>query len=116
MKWVMLGGAVVAEVTGSLSLSLAARAPAWYALVAVGYLVAFSLLAGVLRRGLPIGVVYGIWGASGVALTALLGAALLGDPLTPLMLAGLVLIVGGVVAIEIGRQHAPAGTSAEEVR
>jgi small multidrug resistance pump len=41
-----------------------------------------------------------------VALTALFSALLFGEPLTPVMGAGLVLIIGGVLCIELGRQRA----------
>jgi small multidrug resistance pump len=41
-----------------------------------------------------------------VALTALLSALLFSEPLTPIMGVGLVLIMGGVLCIELGRQRA----------
>lgn len=71
-------------------------------MVAVGYVTAFSMLAGALSLGLPIGVAYGIWAATGVALTAILGRVLFRDPLTRTMLAGIALIIGGVLLIELG--------------
>ena len=42
--------------------------------VLVGAVVANTLLGLTLREGMAIGVAYGIWGAVGVALTAVLGA------------------------------------------
>ena len=45
MKWVFLAGAIALEVTGSLSLKAAVDAPGFFALVAVGYIGAFTLLA-----------------------------------------------------------------------
>lgn len=71
----------------------------------VGYVTAFTLLALVLKRGMAIGVAYGIWAAAGVALVALIGAAFLGDSLTPLQYGGLVLVAAGVVALEAGGAH-----------
>jgi small multidrug resistance pump len=105
-KWLFLGGAIISEVTGSLSLKAALDHPAWYVLMAAGFAGAFVFLSLVLRAGLPLGVAYGIWGALGVALTALFSALLFGEPLTPVMGAGLVLIIGGVLCIELGRQRA----------
>ena len=49
MKWVFLAGAIALEVTGSLSLKAAVDAPGFFALVAVGYIGAFTLLAGALK-------------------------------------------------------------------
>ncbi|KPC94930.1 multidrug transporter, partial [Streptomyces sp. NRRL F-6602] len=104
MTWVLLACAILAEVTATISLRLSEGfskiAPS--VVVVVGYVTAFTLLALVLKRGMAIGVAYGIWAAAGVALVALIGAAFLGDSLTPLQYGGLVLVAAGVVALEAG--------------
>ena len=104
-KWLLLAGAIVSEVTASLALQAAQDHPAWYVVVGVGYVAAFSLLGLVLRQGMALGVAYGIWAASGVALTAVLSKFLFKEPLTLIMAAGIALIVGGVLLIEIGASH-----------
>jgi small multidrug resistance pump len=105
LKWLLLGGAIVTEVAGSLSLKGALDHPLLYVVVVVGYLAAFVLLTLVLRAGVAVGVAYGIWGALGVALTALLSAVIFGEPLTPLMIAGMALVIAGVLCVEIGSSH-----------
>lgn len=105
-RWWFLGGAIVTEVSATLSLKAALVHPAWYVLVFLGYLAAFVFLAMVLRLGMGIGVAYGIWGAVGVALTALLSNVLFHEPLTPLMLAGIGLVIVGVLVVELGSQAA----------
>ncbi|PRH79322.1 QacE family quaternary ammonium compound efflux SMR transporter [Streptomyces solincola] len=105
-KWLMLAAAIACEVTATLALRAALDQPAWYALVAAGYAGAFALLGAVLRAGLGLGVAYGIWGASGVALTALLATAIYGDPLTGTMGLGIALVIGGVLCVELGAQAA----------
>lgn len=102
----LLLGAIIAEVSGSLSLKGALEIPALYAVVAVGYVGAFTLLAFVLRTGMPLGVAYGVWAASGVALTALLSLVLFDEPLTPLMGLGIIVVMAGVLCVEIGSQAA----------
>ena len=67
-----------------------------------GYLAAFVLLSRVLKAGMPIGVAYGVWGACGVALTAVLAAVLFGQPLTGVMTIGLVLIIAYALVIRWG--------------
>jgi len=107
MVWLMLAGAILAEVTATISLRLSdgfAR-PQWTALVVIGYVTAFALLAQVLKRDIGIGVAYGIWAAAGVALVAIVGAAFLGDSLTIVQVGGLGLVVAGVVALELGGTH-----------
>lgn len=105
-KWLLLGVAIVAEVSASLALKAALEHPGWYALVVVGYLAAFVFLTLVLRLGLAIGVAYGIWGAMGVALTAVMSAVVFGEPLTPVMILGMALVIGGVLCVELGSRAA----------
>ncbi|KQR29586.1 DMT family transporter [Curtobacterium sp. Leaf154] len=103
MGWVLLAIAIVTEVGATISLKLATDGKrVWYLAVVAGYLTAFSLLAVALTLGLPIGVVYGIWAATGVALTAVLGRVLFREPLTALMLGGIALIIAGVLLVELG--------------
>lgn len=104
--WLFLSVAILSEVSGSMSLKAALEHPAWFAVVVVAYVVSYSCLAQVLRAGMPLGVAYGIWGALGVALTALLAAAVFGEPLTPVMFAGMGLIILGVLTVELGSQRA----------
>ncbi|KQR66310.1 multidrug efflux SMR transporter [Frigoribacterium sp. Leaf172] len=103
MAWVLLSIAILCEVAATISLKLATDGRRrWYIAVGIGYVVAFSLLGAALSLGLPIGVAYGVWAATGVALTAVLGRVLFGDPLTWLMGAGIVCIIAGVFLIELG--------------
>lgn len=108
MKWLLLAGAVASEVIASLTLKAALENPLLFVIVGAGYVTAFGLLGSVLRRGLALGVAYGIWAAMGVALTALLAAVLFAEPLTPLMLAGIALVIGGVLCVELGSHSTPA--------
>lgn len=99
---VLLAGAILAEVGGTLALRAAsAGRRAWYLPVAVGYAVSFVLLSAALAYGVPLGVAYGIWSAVGVALTAVASRVLFKEPLTLLMSGGIVLIIGGVLLIEL---------------
>lgn len=104
--WLLLVAAILTEVAGSLSLKGALSHPGFYALVVVGYLGAFTLLAMVLRTGMALGVAYGIWGASGVALTAIGSLVVFGEPITLFMGIGIVVIIAGVLCVELGAQAA----------
>lgn len=101
----LLAGAIVSEVTGSVSLKAALDRPALYVLVVAGFVTAFVLLGAVLRRGMALGVAYGVWSATGVALTAVLSRIVYGEPFTALKVAGLVLVIGGVLLVEVGSQQ-----------
>ena len=103
--WLLLAGAILCEVAASLSLKKALDQPAVYAVVAAGYIAAFVLLTRTLREGVGIGVAYGVWAACGVALTAIGSKIFFDEPLTATMLAGIGLIIAGVLLVELGASH-----------
>ena len=101
-KWAILVAAIVLEVAATLALRAAIDAPWWAVLTVAGYAGAFVALSALLRLGAPIGVVYGIWAAAGVALTAVLGTVLFAEPFTPLIGIGIAAVIAGVVLVETG--------------
>lgn len=108
-----LVGAILVEVTASVSLRAALDQPGLYAVAVLGFAAAFTLLARVLRAGMALGAAYGIWGASSVALTAALDAVVFGEALTAPALGGIALIIAGVLLVELGAQR---GRRAQEAR
>ena len=108
MSGLYLVAAIASETTGTLSLKLASdgRGLRWYGLVMAGYLGAFALLTLALKEGLALGVAYGLWGALGVALTAVLSMFVFGEPITVLVALGIALIMAGVLLVEVGAQRA----------
>ncbi|KAA0108631.1 QacE family quaternary ammonium compound efflux SMR transporter [Mycolicibacterium sp. P1-5] len=103
MMWLTLAGAILIEVCATLSLraSDGFRKKIWIAPMLIGYLVSFTLLSVTLSLGMPVGVAYGVWSAAGVALIAVIARVLFRDPLTPLMMGGIALIIAGVLTIEL---------------
>jgi small multidrug resistance pump len=104
----LLFAAIAVEVAATLSLRASQDHSAWLLLVVAGYAGSFVLLTMVLRAGMPVGVAYGIWGASGTAATAVLAAAIFGDAFTWPIAAGIVLIIAGVLLVEFGSRPAAA--------
>lgn len=103
MAYLTLAAAILLEVAATLSLRMAAAGRrAWYTPVIAGYLLAFLMLSLTLSAGLNLGVAYGIWAATGVALTAIASKFLFQEPFTRVMAAGIGLIIGGVLMIELG--------------
>lgn len=105
-RWLLLLGAIASEVSGSLSLKGALDAPGLYVIVVLGFSAAFVFLSFALREGMPLGVAYGVWGATGVAATATLSSLFFDEQLSALMIAGIALIIVGVLTIELGSQAA----------
>jgi small multidrug resistance pump len=101
-KWVLLSAAIATEVTGTLSLRASQDHAAWLAVVVIGYISSFILMAAVLRAGMPVGVAYGIWGAIGTAVTAVAASVIFGEAFTWPLAAGIALIIAGVLLVEFG--------------
>ena len=105
-KWALLSGAILTEVTGTLSLRAFQDQRLWLIPVVAGYVASFLLLTRVLRAGVPVGVAYGIWGASGTAITAVLASMIFADPFTVPIMVGIGLIIAGVLLVEFGSRPA----------
>ena len=103
MSWLFLIGAIIFEVSGALSLRMASTGKRrWWVAVALGYIIAFTMLIFTLANGMALGVAYGIWAASGVALTAILSKIIFKEHLTLIMSIGILVVIGGVFMIELG--------------
>ncbi|MCY9787014.1 multidrug efflux SMR transporter [Nocardiopsis sp. EMB25] len=107
MPWIWLCGAIIAEVAATTSLKFSEGftrlVPS--VVVAVGYVTAFAMLSQSLSRGMALGVAYGVWAAAGIALVAVIGVMFLGESLTWVQVGGIALIIGGVMALEMGGSH-----------
>jgi small multidrug resistance pump len=107
--------AIVLEVSATLAFRAAGgfARPGWLLVVVPGYVGSTVLLSVVLRRGMGVGVAYGIWSAVGVALTALAAAAVFAEALTPVSLAGIALVIVGVLLVELGERLTSSSTEQE---
>lgn len=108
-NWLILGGAILLEVTATLSLRGAIDNIWWAAPAVAGYAGAFIALSLLLRRGASIGVVYGIWAAAGVALTAVMASLVFDEAFTFMIGLGIAIVIAGVVLVETGhnKQQTP---------
>src|SRR5579859_7876959 len=108
VRWGLLAGAISVEISSTMLL----RASNGFSklvptiVVLVGYAVSFALLSRVLRAGVPVGVAYAIWSATGTASVAILGRLLFSDPLPLPAVAGIALIIGGVVLVQVAARQA----------
>lgn len=101
--WALLAVAIVAEViaTSALKASDGFTRPLPTVIVAVGYGVAFWMLA-LSLRSIPVGIAYAVWSGAGVLLISLIGWLLFKQTLDAAALAGMALIVAGVLVIHLG--------------
>ncbi len=103
MGYVLLAAAIVSEVAGTVALRYThglSRLTPWL-LVVVAYGLSFWLMAMVLRV-VPISMTYAIWSGVGTALVAFVGVVFLHEPWNVAKLVGVMMIIGGVVALNLG--------------
>ena len=107
MAWVLLVLAIAAEVVGTLSLKASdGFSRLWPSVaVVVGYGLAFTLLAFALKT-LDVGPAYALWAGLGTVGAAVGGWLIFSERLSVLTLAGIVIVVIGVVAITMGETRA----------
>jgi len=67
-------------------------------------LISFGLLT-IALKDLPVGSAYAVWTGIGAAGTAIVGMAVLGDPVGTLRLIGITLVVSGVVILQLAETH-----------
>lgn len=104
MPWVFVTLAITFEVAAT---SLIGRTdgfsrPLPTALVLGGYAVAFTMLAQAVKT-LEVGLVYAIWSGLGTAAIAAIGIAFAGESVSLGKIAGIVLIIAGVIVLNLSR-------------
>ncbi|MER7008866.1 multidrug efflux SMR transporter [Dactylosporangium sp. NPDC000555] len=98
--------AIAVEVVGTSLLKATAGFTKFWptAGVLVAYGLAFLLLAQAVKV-VPVGVAYAMWSGLGTAAIAAIGAVFLGEPLSLLRVAGVSLVIAGVVVLNLGGAH-----------
>ena len=104
MHWLYLALAIIFEVGGTTSMKLSEglTKPIFAVLIFVLYGVSFALLAIVLKK-LDLGLTYAIWSGIGTATIALIGYIWFKEPMGPLKIGSIVLIIVGVVGLNLSR-------------
>lgn len=100
-SYLALAGAIICEVTATTFLG---KSEQFTRLVPTGlmvlfYGVSFYLLSLALKQ-VPLGVAYATWGGLGIVLTAVIGVVVFKQQLEPVAIAGIALIVIGVVMVQ----------------
>lgn len=106
MAYVFLVGAIAAEVIATTFMkSTEGFTRLWPTLAVLGgYAISFVFLAQAVK-GVQVSVAYALWSALGTAAIVAIGAAFLNEPLTLVKVAGISLIIAGVVTLNVGGAH-----------
>ena len=102
MHWLYLAIAIVSEVvaTSALKASSGFTRLGPSAVVVLGYAVAFYFLSLTLRA-IPLGIAYAVWCGVGILLISLVGWLVYAQRLDGAAVAGMALIVAGVVVLNV---------------
>lgn len=112
--WVLLVGAIAAEVTGTAALRLSEglTQPLPAVGVFLGYALAIVLFARVLERGVALGLAYGTLTAVGLLAATGLSAWVFNEPISGLQLVGVLVLLAGLLALQVPERERPV-TSAQ---
>lgn len=102
MKYLYLATAIIAEVIGTTALKASDGFSniTWSIVTVIGYAIAFYMLSLTLKT-MPTGVAYAIWSGVGIVLIALLAWIFQGQKLDLPAMAGMALIIAGVVVMNV---------------
>jgi len=101
--WLFLALAVIAEITGTLSMKWASINDdlSGFILMLVMIALSYILLAFAVKK-IALGVAYALWEGVGILLITLFSVVLFDEPLSLMKLAGLAMLAAGIVLIKSG--------------
>ncbi|WP_046495672.1 DMT family transporter [Streptomyces odonnellii] len=106
MGYGLLAAAIAAEVAGTTAMKYSEGfSRLWPSVITVaGYVIAFALLSQTLKT-LSMGTAYAIWSGAGTAVIAAIGMVFMGESTSALKLAGIALVIAGVLVLNLGGAH-----------
>ncbi|QXE37465.1 multidrug efflux SMR transporter [Streptomyces sp. GMY02] len=106
MGYGLLAAAIAAEVAGTTAMKYSEGfSRLWPSVITVvGYVIAFALLSQTLKT-LSVGTAYAIWSGAGTAAIAAIGMVFMGESTSALKLAGIALVIAGVLVLNLGGAH-----------
>ncbi len=100
--WIALAVAGLVDVAWAISMKKAqGYANLGWSLVSLALLAAFVFLLGRALQVLPLGPAYAVWTGIGAVGTVLAGVVLFGEALNPVRLAGIALVLAGIVVLKL---------------
>ncbi|HGE6880340.1 TPA: multidrug/spermidine efflux SMR transporter subunit MdtJ [Citrobacter amalonaticus] len=112
--WILLGLAIAAEITGTLSMKWASVSDdnSGFILMLVMIAASYIFLSFAVKK-IALGVAYALWEGIGILFITLFSVLLFDEPLSVMKIAGLATLVVGIVLIKSGTRKARQST--EEV-
>ncbi|WP_453976423.1 DMT family transporter [Brevundimonas sp. Marseille-Q4549] len=106
MAWVYLFAAGVLEVVWAFLMKASAGfTRPWPTAGMIIFMIGSFGLLSLSMRTLPLGTAYAIWTGIGAVGAFAVGALVLGEPLTPLRIAGVALVASGLIVLKLASSH-----------
>lgn len=106
MAWVVLFIAGICEIGWAVGLKYTDGFTRLWPTVFTGVSLVVSMaLLGIAVKTLPLGTAYAVWTGIGAVGAFVVGIAVLGEPITPMRIAGAVLIISGLVVLKLSSSH-----------
>jgi len=102
MAWILLSIAGILEIAFAFSMKAShgfTRLVPAVLTILIG--VTSVILLSISLKTLPVGTGYAVWTGIGAGGTAILGIAILGEPLTPLRMACIAIILMGIIGLKV---------------
>ncbi|AUU85315.1 multidrug/spermidine efflux SMR transporter subunit MdtJ [Leclercia sp. LSNIH1] len=111
--WILLGLAIVAEITGTLSMKWASVTGSHSGYILMLSMIALSyIFLSFAVKKIALGVAYALWEGIGILLITLFSVLLFDESLSLMKIAGLTTLVAGIILIKSGTRK-PAKSRAE---
>ena len=106
MAWIFLLSAGVLEVVWAFLMKASAGfTRPWPTVGMIIFMIASFGLLSLAMKTLPLGTAYAIWTGIGAVGAFVVGAVVLGEPLTPMRIAGVTLVASGLIVLKLASSH-----------
>lgn len=106
MAWIFLLLAGVLEVVWAFLMKASAGfTRPWPTVGMIVFMIASFGLLSLAMRTLPLGTAYAIWTGIGAVGAFVVGAIVLGEPLTPFRIVGVMLVASGLIVLKLSSSH-----------
>ena len=101
-SWLILSAAIVCEVVATMMMELSQSLTRWRWVppMLLFYVLALLGLALALKT-LEVGIAYAVWAGAGTLLIAILGVIFFKESVSPLKVASMLLVIGGVIGLNL---------------
>jgi quaternary ammonium compound-resistance protein SugE len=100
--WVLIVLAGILETVWALGLKYSEGfTRLWPSVLTIVAMISSFILLSTAMKSLPVGTAYAVWVGIGVLGTVIFGVILLGEPITLQRVAGIVLLLAGIIALKL---------------